>query len=141
MREISSKDNKIFRLCEQLTHKKYRDKLGLYLIEGENLLEEAVKNGAGIKTVLMCRDYRGSLFGTEDKSFCLSDKLFEQLDRLTNKNLSGDKLQEELERTDAIVDISRTIISNADLMLKAMVAKDEKLGSYAKLPALLDGNE
>ena len=71
----------------------------------------------------------------------LNNKLFEQLDRLTNKNLSGDKLQEELERTDAIVDISRTIISNADLMLKAMVAKDEKLGSYAKLPVLLDGNE
>lgn len=71
----------------------------------------------------------------------LNNKLFEQLDRLTDKNLSGDKLQEELERTDAIVDISRTIISNADLMLKAMVAKDEKLGSYAKLPALLDSNE
>ncbi|MGM9562166.1 MAG: hypothetical protein ACI3WT_07980 [Phascolarctobacterium sp.] len=71
----------------------------------------------------------------------LNNKLFEQLDRLTNNNLSGDRLQEELERTDAIVDISRTIISNADLMLKAMVAKDEKLGSYAKLPALLDSNE
>lgn len=71
----------------------------------------------------------------------LNDKLFEQLDRLTNNNLSDDKLQKELERTDAIVDISRTIISNADLMLKAMVAKDEKLGSYAKLPALLDSNE
>ena len=71
----------------------------------------------------------------------LNSKLFEQLDRLTNNNLSGDRLQEELERTDAIVDISRTIISNADLMLKAMVAKDEKLGSYAKLPALLDSNE
>lgn len=71
----------------------------------------------------------------------LNNKLFEQLDRLTNSNLSGDRLQEELERTDAIVDISRTIISNADLMLKAMVAKDEKLGSYAKLPALLDSNE
>ena len=71
----------------------------------------------------------------------LNSKLFEQLDRLTNNNLSGDRLQEELERPDAIVDISRTIISNADLMLKAMVAKDEKLGSYAKLPALLDSNE
>ena len=71
----------------------------------------------------------------------LNNKLFEQLDRLTNNNLSGDRLREELERTDAIVDISRTIISNADLMLKAMVAKDEKLGSYAKLPALLDSNE
>ena len=71
----------------------------------------------------------------------LNNKLFEQLDRLTNNNLNGDKLREELERTDAIVDISRTIISKADLMLKAMVAKDEKLGSYAKLPALLDSNE
>ena len=71
----------------------------------------------------------------------LNNKLFEQLYQKKKKNLSGDKLQEELERTDAIVDISRTIISNADLMLKAMVAKDEKLGSYAKLPALLDSNE
>ena len=79
MREISSKDNKIFRLCEQLAHKKYRDKLELYLIEGENLLEEAVKNKADIKTVLARPDYGGGFFGMEDKAFFLSEKLFDQL--------------------------------------------------------------
>ena len=84
MRTISSKENKIFRLCEQLTHKKYRDRLGLYLIEGENLLEEAVKNGAGIQTVLVRTDYGGGLFGMEDKVFCLTEKLFEQLSQTEN---------------------------------------------------------
>ena len=79
MRTISSKDNKIFRLCQQLSQKKYRDKLGLYLIEGENLLEEAVKNGAEIKTVLARPDYGGCFFGTEDKVFSLDDNLFRQL--------------------------------------------------------------
>ena len=42
MREITSRDNRIVKLCEQLAARKYRDRLGLYLIEGENLLEEAV---------------------------------------------------------------------------------------------------
>ena len=79
MRTISSKDNKIFRLCQQLSHKKYRDKLGLYLIEGENLLEEAVKNGAEIKTVLARPDYGGSFFGMEERAFFLDGRLFEQL--------------------------------------------------------------
>ena len=79
MRTVSSKDNKIFRLCQQLSQKKYRDKLGLYLIEGENLLEEAVKNGAEIKTVLARPDYGGCFFGTEDKVFSLDDNLFRHL--------------------------------------------------------------
>lgn len=79
MRTISSGENRIFRVCEQLTHKKYRDKLGMYLIEGENLLEEAVKNGAEIKTVLARQDYGGSFYGSDDKVFCLSDRLFDRL--------------------------------------------------------------
>ena len=79
MRTISSKENKIFRLCEQLTHKKYRDKLGLYIIEGENLLEEAVKNGAEIRTVLARPDYGGSFFGIDHKAFFLDDKLFNRI--------------------------------------------------------------
>ena len=79
MRTISSGENRIFRVCEQLTHKKYRDKLGMYLIEGENLLEEAVKNGAEIKTVLARQDYGGSFYGSDDKVFYLSDRLFDRL--------------------------------------------------------------
>ena len=33
MREITSRDNRIVKLCEQLAARKYRDRLGLYLIE------------------------------------------------------------------------------------------------------------
>ena len=79
MRTITSGENRIFRLCEQLTHKKYRDKLGMYLIEGENLLEEAVKNHAEIKTVLVRQDYGGNFYGSGDKVFYLDDRLFDRL--------------------------------------------------------------
>ena len=61
MREITSKDNKIVKLCEQLAARKYRDRLGLYLIEGENLLEEAVREGAAVDTVLMRKGYSGRM--------------------------------------------------------------------------------
>ena len=79
MRTISSGENRIFRVCEQLTHKKYRDKLGMYLIEGAHLLDEAVNNGAEIKTVLARQDYGGSFYGSDDKVFYLSDRLFDRL--------------------------------------------------------------
>lgn len=78
----------------------------------------------------------------KDKNLAyLNDMLFNQLERLSRAELDGETLQDELQRTDAIVDVSKTIISSADLMLRAMVAKDEKLGSYVKLPKLLQANE
>ena len=40
MKEITSKNNQIFKLFCKLKMKKYRDRMGMYLIEGENLLEE-----------------------------------------------------------------------------------------------------
>ena len=79
MRKITSKDNKIVKLCEQLSQKKYRDKLALYLIEGENLIEEAVKNGAEIQTVLVREGYSGRFSGLEEVAFALDERLFAQL--------------------------------------------------------------
>ena len=79
MRKITSKDNKIVKLCEQLAQKKHRDKLALYLIEGENLVEEAVKNGAGIQTVLVREGYSGKLSGLEEEAFELDARLFDKL--------------------------------------------------------------
>ena len=38
---IQSKDNRIFKACQKLQQKKYRDREGLYLIEGPNLIGEA----------------------------------------------------------------------------------------------------
>ena len=79
MREITSKDNKIVKLCEQLAARKYRDRLGLYLIEGENLLEEAVQQGAAVETVLIRRDCRKIPPGLEDRTYILGDGLFRKL--------------------------------------------------------------
>ena len=53
MREITSKNNQIFKNFQKLEAKKYRDRFGLYLIEGENLIEEAYKNGAEFKEILI----------------------------------------------------------------------------------------
>lgn len=81
MREITSKDNKIVKLCEQLAARKYRDRLGLYLIEGENLLEEAVREGAAVETVLMRKGYGGLPPGLEEKTFAVEEGLFRKLAR------------------------------------------------------------
>ena len=79
MREITSKDNKIVKLCEQLSARKYRDKLSLYLIEGVNLLNEAVQENAEIETVLVRRGYAGDLPVPENKCFMLDEKLFDRV--------------------------------------------------------------
>lgn len=42
IKEINSKDNRILKECQRLTLKKYRDKESRYLIEGHNLIEEAI---------------------------------------------------------------------------------------------------
>ena len=45
MNIISSKDNKFIKLAASLSEKKYRDQLGLYLIEGPNTVLEACMHG------------------------------------------------------------------------------------------------
>lgn len=67
--------------------KKHREKLGLYLIEGENLLKEAMINAAGIKFVIARSDYdREKLFafmepgsGPGFKIYFMDEKLFNSL--------------------------------------------------------------
>lgn len=79
MREITSKDNRIYKTCEQLSQKKHRDRLGKYLIEGENLIEEALKTGTKVETVLIRKGYEKIPETLEDKAFVLDEKLFDKL--------------------------------------------------------------
>jgi hypothetical protein len=37
----------------------------------------------------------------------INDRLFEQLDRLANKNLKGEALDEEIRRTNALIEVTR----------------------------------
>ena len=86
MREITSKENRIFRHALSLKKKKFRDRFGEYLIEGPNLLKEALKEGVEVETVFV----RPEMTSEEEKlinenrsidakAFCLSAALFGEL--------------------------------------------------------------
>ena len=87
MREISSKDNKIFRRALSLKKKKYRDQYGEYLIEGPNLIKEAIKEKMEIISLFIRPDVRedgpdGEIFeetGLRDGTFILAQSLFKEL--------------------------------------------------------------
>ena len=56
MQVISSKDNDLIKHIRKLKDKKYRDENHEYIIEGVKLIEEAVKENAEIKKVIVCDD-------------------------------------------------------------------------------------
>ena len=56
MQVISSKDNELVKHIKKLKDKKYRDENNEYIIEGVKLIEEAVKENAKIKKVIICED-------------------------------------------------------------------------------------
>ena len=56
MQVISSKDNDLIKHIRKLKDKKYRDENHEYIIEGVKVIEEAVKENAEIKKVIVCDD-------------------------------------------------------------------------------------
>ena len=56
MQVISSKDNELVKHIKKLKDKKYRDESNEYIIEGVKLIEEAVKENAKIKKIIVCED-------------------------------------------------------------------------------------
>lgn len=69
----------------------------------------------------------------------LNNHLFAQLERLSDEDLKGDKLQEEIERAKAINQTATQIINNGKLVLDALKTRDESLGGDSKLPIMLEG--
>lgn len=68
----------------------------------------------------------------QKKETCLSDvvnKLFDEYEKINNTALTGEKLNEQLNRTKAVVAISKQIVDTAALALDAQKAR----------PNLLDG--
>ena len=56
MQVISSKDNEFIKHIKKLKDKKYRDESNEYIIEGIKLIEEAVKEQAKIKKIIVCEN-------------------------------------------------------------------------------------
>ena len=53
MDKISSKDNRILKTAASLNEKKYRDELGLYLVEGPNFIRDAVLYGGRLRFIFI----------------------------------------------------------------------------------------
>ena len=65
--------------------------------------------------------------GTKNKLIDLNNHMFAQMERLSDEELEGDKLAEEIMRSKAISTLSIQIIDNAKLMLDAHVKIKELL--------------
>ena len=51
MKPITSPDNRMIKEAASLSEKRYRDALGLFLLEGPNIVSEALRLGKGVKCV------------------------------------------------------------------------------------------
>jgi len=67
----------------------------------------------------------------------LNDHLFAQLERLSDEELKGDALAEEIHRSWAVTRVAEQIIRNASLVLQANVTVEKDLLGNAKLPRVL----
>ena len=56
MQIISSKDNELIKHLRKLKDKKYRDENNEYIVEGVKLIEEAVRENAKIKKIIICEN-------------------------------------------------------------------------------------
>jgi TrmH family RNA methyltransferase len=61
MKEINSSANKNYKLCIQLAMRKYRDKFGLYLIEGSKAIFEAMQCNAEVVAIFLRAGYETNL--------------------------------------------------------------------------------
>ena len=69
----------------------------------------------------------------------LNNHLFAQLERLDDEELKGEKLIEEINRAKTITAVASQIISNGDLTLRAIKAKDDFMNAETSIPKMLEG--
>ncbi|MEL4249352.1 hypothetical protein [Shewanella xiamenensis] len=67
----------------------------------------------------------------------LNNHLFAQLERLSDEDLKGEVLREEIARSKSVTQVSSQIIANARLALDAQLAADG-LADNRKLPQMLE---
>ena len=69
----------------------------------------------------------------------LNNHLFMQLERLSDEDITGDKLKEEIGRSKAISNIAKEIIANADIVLQSKKFYSEYMTEEDDMPRMLEG--
>ena len=78
---------------------------------------------------------------TQNKLGDLNNHLFAQLERLSDEDLKGEQLEEEINRAKAVTSIASQIIQNGNLVLNAMKFADDKFDADAQVPKMLSGGD
>lgn len=71
----------------------------------------------------------------------LNAYLFDELDRLSNEDLTGEELSLEVNRSNAITRIAERVIASADISMRALKMKQESMDAGFRLPKLLDASD
>ena len=80
MNEITSLNNELVKATSKLSQKKYRDETGLFLLEGEKALEEAVKSNLKIQNIFINKNSDKLIKKYEKYSPVLvNDKILEKI--------------------------------------------------------------
>ena len=69
----------------------------------------------------------------------LNNHLFAQLERLSDEDIKGEALKEELMRAEAVSSVAQQIIANGALVLKAQRMKEDSYSADATIPKMLEG--
>ncbi len=70
----------------------------------------------------------------------LNNHLFAQLERLSDEEIKGEELQEEITRARAVTSVAGQIINNANTVLQAKKLQAETLGrEETQIPKMLEG--
>ena len=69
----------------------------------------------------------------------LNNHLFAQLERLSDEEVKGKELLEEIKRAKAVNEVASRIIANGNLVLSAKRLVDNRLNANTKLPPMLQG--
>jgi len=120
MQVISSKDNELVKHIKKLKDKKYRDESNEYIIEGVKLIEEAVKENAKIKKIIVCEDTTRTyeiptnvmLEIAKYECVYVTDKIFSSITQVTNPQ--GIMAIIEKNTTNQEIDYSQDIIIALD---------------------------
>ena len=68
----------------------------------------------------------------------LNDHLMAQIEWLTDRDVKGEELTEEIRRSEAVSKVATQVIANANLILKSCVAVENSPSGKMKLPFMIE---
>jgi hypothetical protein len=69
----------------------------------------------------------------------LNDHFFAEIERLSDEDLKGEELAQEISRADAITAVATQVIANGQLVLKSCQFKDGQWSDSPIVPRMLSG--